>query len=167
MSTRSDRPKEVATAEAEQQALARVGIKLTIKGFPTGDYFKLYAGKPDYAKANNLGIMMNGWGADWPTGFGFLSQITDSRTIRPSGGNYNLSVKDPQVDALIDKATTAPDENARNQAWTEVDKKVMDDATVVPVVWQKGLFYRPTTLTNVYFNPAYGMYDYVSIGVKK
>jgi len=167
MSTRSDRPKEVATAEAEQQALARVGIKLTIKGFPTGDYFKLYAGKPDYAKANNLGIMMNGWGADWPTGFGFLSQITDSRTIRPSGGNYNLSVKDPQVDALIDKATTAPDENARNQAWTDVDKKVMDDATVVPVVWQKGLFYRPTTLTNVYFNPAYGMYDYVSIGVKK
>jgi hypothetical protein len=43
----------------------------------------------------------------------------------------------------------------------------MDDATVVPVVWQKGLFYRPTTLTNVYFNPAYGMYDYVSIGVNK
>jgi peptide/nickel transport system substrate-binding protein len=167
MSTRSDRPKEVATAEAEQQALARVGIKLAIKGFPTGDYFKLYAGKPDYAKANNLGIMMNGWGADWPTGFGFLSQITDSRTIRPSGGNYNLSVKDKEVDALIDKATTAPDENARNQAWTAVDKKVMDDATVVPVVWQKGLFYRPPTVTNVYFNPAYGMYDYVSIGVKK
>ena len=51
---------EVATAKAEQQALARVGIKLTIKGFPTGDYFKLYAGKPDYAKSNDLGIMMNG-----------------------------------------------------------------------------------------------------------
>ena len=84
MAFRADRPKEVATAEAEQQALARVGIKLTLKGFPTGDYSTLYAGKPDYAKSNNLGIITNGWGADWPDGFGFLSQITDSRTIRPA-----------------------------------------------------------------------------------
>jgi peptide/nickel transport system substrate-binding protein len=167
MAFRADRPKEVATAEAEQQALARVGIKLTLKGFPTGDYFTLYTGKPDYAKANNLGISTNSWGADWPDGFGFLSQITDSRVIRPGGGNYNLSVKDPQVDALIDKATTAADLSASQQAWTEVDKKVMDDAFVVPTLWAKGLLYRPATLTNVYYNAAFGMYDYVSLGVKK
>jgi peptide/nickel transport system substrate-binding protein len=167
MAFRSDRPKEVATAEAEQQALARVGIKLSLKGFPSGDYYTLYAGKPDYAKANNLGISTNGWGADWPDGFGFLSQITDSRTIRPGGGNYNLSVKDPAVDALIDKATSATDLAASQQAWTDVDKKVMDGAYVVPTVWAKGLYYRPTTLTNVYFNPAFGMYDYVSLGVKQ
>ncbi len=167
MAFRADRPKEVATAQAEQQALARVGIKLSLKGFPSGDYFTLYAGKPDYAKSNNLGISTNGWGADWPDGFGFLSQITDSRTIRPGGGNYNLSVKDPQVDALIDKATSATDLAATQQAWTDVDKKVMDGAYVVPTVWAKGLYYRPPTMTNVYFNPAFGMYDYVSLGVKK
>jgi peptide/nickel transport system substrate-binding protein len=167
MAFRADRPKEAATAEAEQQALARVGIKLTLKGFPSGDYFTLYAGKPDYAKANNLGISTNSWGADWPDGFGFLSQITDSRVIRPGGGNYNLSVKDPRVDALIDKATSAADLSASQQAWTDVDKKVMDDAFVVPTVWAKGLLYRPSTLTNVYYNAAFGMYDYASLGVKK
>ena len=167
MAFRSDRPKEVATAEAEQQALARVGIKLTLKGFPSGDYFKLYAGKPDYAKANNLGIMTNGWGADWPDGFGFLSQIVDSRTIRPQGGNYNLSVKDPQVDAMIDKATSAADPSASAQTWTDIDKKVMQDAFVVPTVWAKGLYYRPPTLTNVFINPAYGMYEYIALGVKQ
>jgi peptide/nickel transport system substrate-binding protein len=167
MAFRSDRPKEVATAEAEQQALARVGIKLTLKGFPSGDYYKLYAGKPDYAKANNLGIMTNGWGADWPDGFGFISQIVDSRTIRPSGGNYNLSVKDPAVDQMLDKAITIPDEAARNQAWVDIDKKVMDDAFIVPTVWAKGLYYRPPTVTNVFYNPAYTMYDYTALGVKK
>jgi peptide/nickel transport system substrate-binding protein len=167
MAFRADRPKEVATAEAEQQALARVGIKLTLKGFPSGDYYKLYAGKPDYAKANNLGIMTNGWGADWPDGFGFLSQIVDSRTIRPQGGNYNLSVKDPQIDAMIDKATSAPDPNTSTQTWVDVDKKVMADAFVVPTVWAKGLFYRPSTITNVFINPAYGMYEYLALGVKK
>ena len=76
-------------------------------------------------------------------------------------------MKDPQVDALIDKATSATDLAATQQAWTDVDKKVMDGAYVVPTVWAKGLYYRPPTMTNVYFNPAFGMYDYVSLGVKK
>src|SRR6185436_17441816 len=102
ISYRSDRPKEKATAESLQQALDKVGIKLTTKPFPTGDYFKLYAGRPDFAKANRLGIMVYGWGADWPDGFGFLSQIIDSRTIRPAG-NTNLGIKIPAVDAAIDK----------------------------------------------------------------
>lgn len=167
MAFRADRPKEKATAEATQQALSRVGIKLELKGFPSGDYYKLYAGKPDYAKSNNLGLSTNGWGADWPDGFGFISQITDSRTIRPGGGNYNLSVKDPAVDALLDKALTVEDANARAQVYVDVDKKVMDDAFVVPTVWAKGLYFRPKTLTNVFFNPAYGMYDYLALGVQK
>jgi peptide/nickel transport system substrate-binding protein len=167
MAFRADRPKEKATAEATQQALQRVGINLTLKGYPSGDYYKLYAGKPDYAKSNNLGLMTNGWGADWPDGFGFISQIVDSRTIRPSGGNYNLSVKDPAVDQMLDKAITIADANQRNQAWVDIDKKVMDDAYILPTVWAKGLYYRPQTITNVFYNPAYGMYDYTALGVKK
>ena len=34
-------------------------------------------------------MVVNGWGADWPDGFGFLSQIVDSRAIVP-GGNTNI-----------------------------------------------------------------------------
>ena len=52
MAYRSDRPKEQATAEALQQSLARVGINLEIKPYPLVDYLKLYAGKPDFARAN-------------------------------------------------------------------------------------------------------------------
>ncbi len=166
MAFRADRPKEKATAEATQQALQRVGIKLELKGFPSGDYFKLYSGKPDYAKANNLGLSTNGWGADWPDGFGFISQIVDSRTIRPSGGNYNLSVKDKDVDAMLDKAKTTEDTAARNQLYVDVDKKVMDGAFILPTIWAKGLYYRPATLKNVFFNPAYGMYDYTALSVQ-
>jgi peptide/nickel transport system substrate-binding protein len=167
MSFRADRPKEKSTAEFEQAALARVGIKLELKGFPTGDYFKLYAGKPDFAKANNIGIMTNGWGADWPDGFGFLSQIVDSRTIRPSGGNYNLSVKDPAVDALVDQAIAAQDQATREKLWVDVDTKVMEGAYIVPTIWAKGLYFRPSNVTNVFINPAYGMYEYLALGVKK
>src|SRR4030095_13125510 len=41
---RAERPKEKATAEAFQQALGRVGIKLTLKPYPQGDYFAQYCG---------------------------------------------------------------------------------------------------------------------------
>jgi len=167
ISYRAERPKEKAAAEALQQSLAKAGIKLTIKPFPQGDYFKLYAGKPDYAKANNLGLMLTGWQGDWTDGFGFLAQIVDSRVIRATGGNTNLTVKDPAVDALIDKAITTDGTDARNQAWVDVDKKVMQDAYILPGTWGKALLYRPPNLTNVFVNDAYGMYDYLALGVKK
>jgi peptide/nickel transport system substrate-binding protein len=167
ISYRAERPKEKAAAEALQQSLSKAGIKLTIKPFPTGDYFKLYAGKPDYAKNNGLGLMITGWGADWPDGFGFLSQIIDSRVIRASGGNTNLSVKDPAVDALIDKALTTTDTTAREKIWVDADKKVMDDAYALPGIWSKGLLYRPPNLTNVFVSDGFQMYDYLALGVKK
>jgi peptide/nickel transport system substrate-binding protein len=60
ISYRAERPKEKAAAEALQQSLAKAGIKLTIKPYPLGDYAKLYAGKPAFAKANGLGLMVYG-----------------------------------------------------------------------------------------------------------
>jgi peptide/nickel transport system substrate-binding protein len=167
ISYRAERPKERATAEALQQSLARVGINLEIKPYPLVDYLKLYAGKPDFAKANNLGLMVYGWGADWPDGFGFLSQIVDSRVIRATGGNSNLSVRDPEVDALVDKAVTTTDQAAREKAWVDVDRKVMEDAYILPGIWAKGLLYRPANLTNVFITIGFQMYDYLALGTTR
>jgi peptide/nickel transport system substrate-binding protein len=166
ISYRAERPKEKATAESLQQSLAKVGIKLNIKAYPTADYTKLYAGKPDYAKANKLGIIVYGWGADWPDGFGFLSQIVDSRVIRPSG-NTNLGIKVPAVDAGIDQAMAENDVTKREAIWGNVDKSVMEAAAVIPGVWSKGLLFRPDTITNVFVNDGFTMYDYAAMGVKQ
>jgi peptide/nickel transport system substrate-binding protein len=168
VSYRAERPKEKATAESMQQALAKVGIQLTLKPFPQGDYAKLYAGKPDYAKNNNLGIMIYGWGADWPDGFGFLQQIVDSRVIRAAGGNTNFGIKSKDVDNLIDQALAATDTDKRNQLWGQVDKAVMETASALPGVWAKTLLYRPDGVTNVYVNDGLGgYYDYAWMGVKQ
>lgn len=166
MSYRSGRPKEKALAESMQQSLAAVGIKLTLKPFPDGDYFKLYAGKPGYAKQNNLGLIANGWGADWPDGFGFLQQIVDSRTIRASGGNTNLGVRIPEVDRMVDEVLRTTDAKAREAIWTRVDKRVMEEAVILPGVWARGLLYRPPTLRNAFVTDYFQMYDYIALGVK-
>jgi len=167
ISYRAERPPEKATSEALQQSLAKVGIKLTIKPYPEADYTKLYAGKPDYAKKNGLGIKVYGWAADWPDGYGFLAQIVDSRVIKAVGGNTNLGIKVPAVDALLDKALASTDASAREPIWGQIDKDVMENAFVLPGVWAKGLFFRPSNLTNVFINPAFGEYDYAAIGTTK
>lgn len=166
MAYRADRPKEKATAESLQQALSKVGIKLELKGYPTGDYFSLYAGKPDFVKKNGVGLATNGWGADWNDGFGFMSQIVDSRTIRESGGNYNLSIKDKEVDAKIDQIFVEDDVAKRDALWGEIDQRVMEQAYVLPSVWSKSVLVRPQGATNVFVTGAFDMYDYLNLGVQ-
>lgn len=165
MTFRSDRPKEQAAAESLQQALAKVGIKLTLKGFPTSEYFSSYAGKPAYTKANNIGLATNGWSADWNTGFGFMSQIVDSRVVR-AAGNYNLSVRSDEIDGLIDQANSEQDKSKSDAIWGQIDQKVMEGAYVLPEVWSKGLLLRGKGLTNVFVSGAWDMYDYLNMGVE-
>ncbi len=167
ISYRTELPREEATAEALQQSLSRVGINLQLRPFPLADYTTLYAGKPDYAKANQLGLMNSGWAADWPDGFGFLSQIVDSRTIRPTGGNTNFGIKDKAVDAMIDQALATTDTTAREKLWVAIDRKVMEEAYILPGVWARGLLYRPPHLTNTFVTDGYQMYDYAALGTTR
>jgi peptide/nickel transport system substrate-binding protein len=165
MAYRADRPKEKATAESLQQSLARVGIKLTLKPLPTGDYFSLYVGKPSYRDGENIGLATNGWAADWNDGYGFLSQIVDSRTIREAGGSSNLSVYIPDVDAMIDQALAETDVAKRNEIWGQVDRRVMEEAVILPGVYSKALTLRGKGLTNVFVNDSFGQYDFMMLGL--
>ncbi len=167
ISYRAERPKEKATAEALQQSLARAGINLEIKPYPLTDYGRLYAGKPDFAKSNGLGLMVYGWGADWPDGYGFLAQLVDSRVIRATGGNTNLGIKDPAIDQLLDQALVTTDTAAREQIWVGIDRKVMENAFALPGIWAKGLLYRPPNLTNVFITDGFQMYDYLALGTTR
>jgi peptide/nickel transport system substrate-binding protein len=164
MGYREGRPREKATAEAFQAALARVGIKLTLRGFPSGDYFAQFCGNPPFVRSNGLGLCTNGWGADWNDGFGFLSQIVDSRVIRETGGSSNMSVRIPEVDKMLDDAIAETDKDKREKLWGEIDKRVMQEAVIYPGVYAKSLLVRGKGLTNVFVNEAWGMYDYTTMG---
>ncbi|MGA9749826.1 MAG: ABC transporter substrate-binding protein [Nocardioides sp.] len=166
MAFRSDRPKEEATAEAFQQALDRVGIKVNLKGYPAATYFSENCGLPPFVVKNELGLCTNGWGADWNDGFGFLSQIVDSRVIRETGGSSNTSVRIPEVDTMLDEALLELDDAAREADWTAIDKRVMEEAVIYPGVYAKSVLVRGQGLTNVFVNNSFGMYDYMSMGTE-
>ena len=165
MAYRAERPKEKATAESLQQSLGRVGIKLTLDPYPQGDYFAQYAGNPPFMRAHGIGLASNGWGADWNDGFASLSQIVDSRVIRETGGSSNISARVPEVDQMIDHALNETDVAKRNVIWGNIDKRVMQEAVILPVVYAKVLTIRGKELTNVFINQTYGAYDYTALGL--
>src|SRR5262249_6488300 len=66
-------------ATALQAALARVGITADIQQFDSSSYYSTVIGTPSNVHSKDLGIMVMGWGADFPTGYGFFSAISDSR----------------------------------------------------------------------------------------
>ncbi|SFO79632.1 peptide/nickel transport system substrate-binding protein [Actinomadura madurae] len=167
ISARSDRPKEVAMAEAIQQSLAKVGIKVSIVQFPAGDYFNKYVGVPKYVHDHGIGMMIMAWAADWPTGYGFLAQIVHGDAIKPSGGNNLAELDDPAINKALDDAIANPDKAARMKAYGEIDKLVMQSGMEVPLIYAKALMYRPKRVTNAGITYAYGgMYDYLNMGVE-
>ncbi|SFF54572.1 peptide/nickel transport system substrate-binding protein [Actinacidiphila alni] len=168
MTARSDRPAEMAQATAVQNSLKQVGINASIKSYPAGKYFSNFAGVPSYVHEHQLGLMMTAWGADWPTGYGFLDQIVDGSAIKPSGGNNLQELNDPAINKALSDAISNTDAAARTKAWGDIDKMVVDTATVVPLIYRKNLLYRPDNATNVTVTQAYlGMYDYLLLSSSK
>jgi peptide/nickel transport system substrate-binding protein len=163
---RSDRPKEVAAAQAMQASLAQVGIKTTLHGYPTGTYYANFAGVPKYVHEHDLGIAFGGWAPDWPDGYGFFDFITAGDTISPAG-NYNVEeLNDPVVNNDLAKMAVTNSAAQRNSYTAQIDMQVMKDAAILPEVYAKSLLYRNPQLTNVFVQSYYGMYNYSTLGLK-
>ncbi len=165
VAVRSDRPKEVAGAQALALALDKVGIRLEVARYPSERYFSDFAGSPEYVAGNNLGLAFMAWSADWPTGYAFLSRLVDSEAIRETR-NSNLSqLDDPEVDRLLKDGSEETDAGARAQIWTDLDARVLELGAVLPIVHERVLTYRSPALSNVFIHQAYGMYDAVAMGL--
>jgi ABC-type transport system substrate-binding protein len=163
---RTDRPQEVAAAQALQASLAQVGIKAQLDGYLSGKYYTDFAGVPAFVHSHDLGISMGGWGADWPDGYGFLDELSNGNAIAPAG-NANISeINNPTINNLFKTAASDNNAAARLALWPQIDKDIMAQAAILPMVYQKVLLYRNPAVTNVYVSSYYGMYNYAVLGMK-
>jgi peptide/nickel transport system substrate-binding protein len=165
LSYRTDRPKETAAATAIQASLARVGIKVTLKGFPSGNYYTSFAGAPAYVHSHDIGIAMGGWSADWPNGNGFLDELVNGNTIVPTGNTNISELNDPVINNLFNQSNTLSGA-ARTALWSQIDMQTMKDAAILPMVYARSLDYRAPNLTNAYIYDQFGMYNYAVLGKK-
>jgi peptide/nickel transport system substrate-binding protein len=165
LSYRSDRPKETAAATAIQASLALAGIKVTLKGFPSGSYYTNFAGAPAYVHSHGIGIAMGGWSADWPNGFGFLDSLVAGNTIVATGNTNISELNDPVINNLFTQSNTVTGA-ARTAMWSQIDMQVMKDAAVLPMVYARVLDYRSPNMTNAYIWDQFGNYNFAVLGVK-
>jgi len=163
---RSDRPREVSSSQALQESLASVGIKVTLKGYTSANYYGTFAGVPNYVHSHDLGMAAGGWGPDWPDAYGWGWALYDGASIAPAGNTNIAELNDPAVNSLFLQLEAASSDSAQNSIAAQIDKKVMQDAVILPGVYYKSLLYRPTDVTNVYVQTYYGMYDFATLGLK-
>ncbi|MER5681721.1 MULTISPECIES: ABC transporter substrate-binding protein [Streptomyces] len=166
IAARKDRLKEYRAAEALSAGLARVGIEAEVLDFPSGDYFDRYGGSPEYLREHGIGIIMFGWGADFPDGYGFFQQIVDGRAIKERGNQNMGELDDPEINGLLDQGAVSGDPEERAAIWHRIDRLTMDHAVIVPYLYPRSLLYRHPDARNVLVTGSFGMYDYVALGAK-
>ncbi|WP_329254377.1 ABC transporter substrate-binding protein [Actinoallomurus sp. NBC_01490] len=165
MAIRQDRPKDMAVAEAVQGALRRAGISVKIQPYDAARFYTEYAGKPSYAHAHDLGMILSVWGPDFPTAAGFFPLLVDGRQILPTGNNNLAELNDSTINGLLDQADQAKDQKTREGLTARIDQAVMATGAIVPLVYDKVVLYRGTRLTNAAVSPVYVGYDLATAGV--
>ena len=152
-------------AAAVQNSLKRVGINVVIDEGDAATYYSQFIGAPSVNKSKDRALLIAGWGADWPTGYGFFSSIIDGRKILPQGNSNYSETNDPKINQMIDEAASKTDANAAAAIWGQVDKQLMQDATLVPMTYDKALVINSTNVTNAFIlSSMLGIYDFQALG---
>ncbi|MFC5822851.1 ABC transporter substrate-binding protein [Nonomuraea insulae] len=155
---------EAGAAQAVQAALAKVGIEIKLKSAQIADFHRLQGGNPAYLKKEGIGLIVKSWIFDWPDPYSFLPDQVDSRRILDEY-SFNVSVRLPAVDALVDSATKELDPQVRAGLWAQVEKQVADQAVLVPLTWRRSLLLRGAKAADLHVSPVYGDYDLTTIGL--
>ncbi|MFI8293948.1 ABC transporter substrate-binding protein [Streptomyces sp. ms191] len=167
IAVRNNKKIEIATAESLQQSLKAVGIDAQIDQFD-GAQTSGIIGSPKVVKDKGYGIIIMGWGADFPSGQGFLQPLVDGRFILQSGNNNFSELNDPAINGLFDQALKETDPAKAGELYKQINTKVSEAAVYLPFTHEKNIIWRSSRLTNVYTADAYnGRYDYASLGVVK
>jgi peptide/nickel transport system substrate-binding protein len=167
IAVRNNKPVEVATAESLQASLKKVGITVDIDQFD-GAQTTGIIGSPANVKKKGYGIIIMGWGPDFPTVQGYGMPLWDSKYILESGNNNFALIKDKSIDGLFDDYVKELDEAKKVEISTEINHKVSEGAYYLPFVFEKFINWRSSRLANVYTTDNYsGQYDFVNLGLKK
>ncbi|WP_037858132.1 ABC transporter substrate-binding protein [Streptomyces sp. NRRL S-340] len=165
IAVRNNKPVEVATAQSLQAALKKINIDADIYQYD-GSQTTGIIGSPSNVEKKKFGIIIMGWGPDFPTVQGYGVPLWDSRDILQSGNNNYALINDKTIDGLFDQYGTTLDDAKKAQLATQINHKVMEGGYYLPFVFEKLLNWRSSRLANVYTTNAYsGYYDFVNLGL--
>lgn len=152
----------LAVAQAIAQGIERTGIKVSIQQVDEDSAF-------DIATAGlsaDYDLYVSSWQPDIPSADSNIEPLYASDQI--GNGNYNLAhYNNPAVDAKIKAAQEETDPKRAEKLWAQLDKEILADAPVVPLVYTKNTWLIGSKLKDFYIGsfPAYP--NYLRIGVEQ
>nr|WP_206323528.1 ABC transporter substrate-binding protein [Streptomyces sp. HNM0574] len=157
---------DMKSAEAIQASLKKVGIRVEIDAFD-GAQGSSIVGNPDTVKRKGYGMVLYGWGPDFPSGQGYGVPLWHSDYILDNGNNNYALIDDKKIDKGFDEAIAELDPDKAAEKYAEVNKEVMKGGYYLPLTYLKVIQWRSERLTNAYSSDAFsGWYDFVNLGVK-
>ncbi|MGZ0146349.1 ABC transporter substrate-binding protein [Kribbella sp. WER1] len=151
----------VSVAQAIQQGLKRAGINVTIKPMDNTPLTDLITGnKADFD------LTVSSWLPDFPSAIGNIQPLFASSEI--GNGGYNISrYSNPAVDSAIAAATAESDRSKAAGMWGAIDKQIMQDAPVVPLVYARNAFLHGSKVQNFYLPPYPPYPNVLIVGLSK
>jgi len=152
---------KLGVAQAIQQGLKRAGITVTIKPYEAEALTDLITGpKGDYD------LTVQSWLPDYPSALGNIQPLFASSEI--GNGGFNLSrYSNPQVDAAIAAATGEPDKTKAAAQWAALDKQILADAPLVPLISARNAFLHGSKVQNFYLPPYPPYPNVLIVGLSK
>ncbi|GGX98270.1 ABC transporter substrate-binding protein [Streptomyces anandii] len=150
-------------AEALQQSLSRVGVRLRIQTVDPSVYYDTIG---DTEHAPDMAI--SGWCPDYPSGSTFLPFVFDGRTIREKGNQGNISqFRDKAVEKRMDEIAAMSDAGRANQAWIDLDPTIQRKSPAVPLLWPRKPLLAGDNIAGAFGHPVWtGQFDFAVIGLK-
>jgi len=134
------------TAEAFQQQLGQIGVKVNLREVPHATMIGKFCGTPK----QKVAICPNlGWGKDFFDAQSMVDPIFNGKNIVQSGNVNTAQANDPKFNAQMDKAEELTDPTQRAQAWGQIDKNVTGQAYYVVWLWDNEVNYTSTNVKGV------------------
>ena len=113
--------------------LAKIGITCKLVAVGHAKYYE-FLQNPANAIAGAWDISAPSWTPDWfgNNGRAFLQPMFQTNESRGTS-NYGL-YSNPAVDRLIEQALATPDRDDAREIWQQIDRQVMTDAAIVPLL---------------------------------
>ncbi len=132
-----------------QQALQQIGLNVTLRGVAGTSLIGLVGP----TTGHDLDITY--WGADFPDAYDiYAGQVTCAQNV--VGGQSGAHYCDTVADALVDKAEIQPLGAARDALLRQAQRRILQSASKVPLVFPKGIMMASPKIGGFYFEPLFG-----------
>jgi peptide/nickel transport system substrate-binding protein len=137
-------------AQSLQASLARAGMRLELAEMTEGDFYGHLLGYSENAKRGEWDLALDGAQPPWfgeNNGCSVIGPLFDGRRFGQNGWNCG-GYSNAEVNALIDRATTAASLTIGESAWSDAVRRAMEEVAIIPLIEIKSPYSHSRRLRN-------------------